>query len=188
MAEETGRKPSNPKDAIGCKKLPLDLVPDTALAHQAMAHLDGALKYGAYNWRTAGVRSSIYVAACRRHLADWWNGEDYAPDSEVHHLGHAIACLNIILDSYECQSLTDDRPPMAPVRETIDRLNRLVAAKVEEAESKKIPSPPVPAGIPSVRKHAWVLGINDEADGWFCVFCNTRMRDADGTPCPGPSE
>lgn len=104
-------KPSNPKDMVGSTKLPLDLVPATAMAVASLAHLDGALKYGKWNWRDAGVRSSIYVAAALRHIEKWNNGEEYDTDSGVHHLGHAMACLNILVDSMVMGNLTDDRPP-----------------------------------------------------------------------------
>ena len=41
----------NPKDAIGATKIPLGLVPATALAYQALAHYEGKGKYGGWNWR-----------------------------------------------------------------------------------------------------------------------------------------
>lgn len=104
-------KESNPKDLLGATKLPLHLVPATALAVASLAHLDGATKYGAWNWRVAGVRASIYLDAAHRHLARWTNGEQLDPDSGVHHLGHALACLNILIDAQAAGMLTDDRPP-----------------------------------------------------------------------------
>lgn len=106
----------NPKDAFGDDKLPLDLVPETAIALASLAHLDGALKYGKWNWRKSGVRASTYVAACRRHLMAWNNGEDVAPDG-VPHLAHALACLNIIVDAQACGKLEDDRAPRIAVSE-----------------------------------------------------------------------
>lgn len=114
-------KDTNPKDAIGADKLPLDLVPDTAIALASLAHLDGALRYGKWNWRVAGVRSSIYVAAIKRHLAAYENGEDIAADG-VHHLGHILACVNIIVDAGACGKLTDDRPPSMRIAEWIANL------------------------------------------------------------------
>jgi hypothetical protein len=101
----------NPKDGIGATKLPLHLVPATAIALASLAHLDGATKYGAWNWRVAGVRASIYLDAVQRHLARWTHGETHDPDSGVHHLGHALACLNILIDADAAGMLTDDRPP-----------------------------------------------------------------------------
>ena len=82
-----------------------------ALAVAALAHYDGATKYGAWNWRQAGVRASIYLDAAQRHLTRWTNGETHDPDSGVHHLGHALACLNILIDAEAAGMLNDDRPP-----------------------------------------------------------------------------
>lgn len=116
-------KSTNPKDSIGIKKVPLSLVPGPALVHQAMAHKNGAVKYGPYNWRTEGVSAQVYVDACLRHIRAWYDGEEQADDSKVHHLGHAIACLNIILDSQAVGNLVDDRPVPAPTQDLLD-LNR----------------------------------------------------------------
>lgn len=104
-------KDTNPKDGIGATKLPLSLVPPVALAHASLAHLDGACKYGKWNWRVAGVRASIYIDAALRHIAAYNEGEKVAADSGVHHLGHALACLNILLDAESVGKLIDDRPP-----------------------------------------------------------------------------
>lgn len=104
-------KPTNPKDVIGSSKLDMGLVPDTAIAYGALALTEGALKYGRYNWRVAGVRASIYRAALDRHVKKWWNGEDCDPKTGIHHLANALACIAIILDADCCAKLTDDRPP-----------------------------------------------------------------------------
>lgn len=119
-------KPTNPKDAIGSTKLPLSLVPQTALAWIDMVHLHGAAKYTAWNWRSAGVRASIYLDAIYRHLAEWWNGETHDVESGLPHLAHVGACVNILLDAKECEKLTDDRPPPAPMAGLIMRLNSMV--------------------------------------------------------------
>lgn len=112
----------NPKDAIGVKKAPLGLVSSLAIAHEAMAMKDGARKYGPYNWRNKKVRASIYVDAALRHVAAWFNGEELAGDSGAHHLGHARACLGILLDAMECDAMHDDRPPPAPMSELLERV------------------------------------------------------------------
>lgn len=104
-------KETNPKDVIGSGKLPLGLTPDTMEVFATMAFLEGALKYGRYNWRAAGVRASIYYDAVKRHLAKWWNGEWSDEKTGVPHLASALACIAIILDAYVCEKLTDDRPP-----------------------------------------------------------------------------
>jgi hypothetical protein len=108
-------KLTNPKDIVGSGKLPLELVPDTAVALESLAYLEGALKYGRFNWRIAGVRASIYRAALQRHLAAWWNGENADPFTGVDHLASVRACAGILIDSRELGKLTDDRPPRAEV-------------------------------------------------------------------------
>lgn len=113
-------KETNPKDLVGSTKLPMDLVPDTIECEVTLAYLEGALKYGRYNWRVAGVRSSIYRSALRRHLARWWNGEDRDQITGVKHLASIIACAGILLDAELCDKLTDDRPPRAPIAKIID--------------------------------------------------------------------
>ena len=112
VAAET--KPTHPKDAQATTRLPLDLVPDTVSAYAALAFAEGALKYGAYNWREAGVRASIYRAAIGRHLIRWWNGEDVDPKTGVPHLASIIAGAGIVLDAGLLGKLTDDRPPRSP--------------------------------------------------------------------------
>jgi hypothetical protein len=104
---------SNPKDLMGTKKVPLGQVPPVAIAHESCAFLDGSLKYGFRNWRGKKVKASIYIDAARRHLSAWEEGEEIAPDSGVHHLGHARACLGILLDALETGNLIDDRVPGA---------------------------------------------------------------------------
>lgn len=102
---------TNPKDLLGIKKVQLNLVPTSSTIYQALAMEDGAQKYGAFNWRENKVIASIYVAAALRHLAAWYDGgEELASDSKKPHLGHALACIGIIVDAFETGNLVDDRP------------------------------------------------------------------------------
>lgn len=103
-------KDPNHKDVIGVTKVPLNLIPPAAKAHTAMAFRDGAVKYGPYNWRDHPVKASVYMAAIERHIDAFRDGEDFAGDSGVHHLGHAIANLAILIDAQEYGNLIDDRP------------------------------------------------------------------------------
>jgi len=112
---------ANPKDLLGIRKVPLNLLPTAGLIHEAMAMKNGAQKYGPFNWRDKKVLSSIYVAACQRHLLAWFDGEELAPDSGLHHLGHAKACLGIILDALETGCLLDDRPLPGATSQLLDR-------------------------------------------------------------------
>jgi hypothetical protein len=101
---------TNPKDLIGVKKPQLDLVPPVLEIWVAKAMEDGARKYGAANWRAKKVRARVYIAAAKRHILEYLDGEDTAADSGVHHLAHAAACIGILLDAEATGNLIDDRP------------------------------------------------------------------------------
>jgi hypothetical protein len=105
-------KASNPKDRIGCTKVPIHVIPFQVLAEVGLALLEGSLKYGSYNWRRAGVRASIYFdAVVGRHLSSWWDGEDIDIDSNISHITKAIAGLTVLRDSMIQGNFIDDRPP-----------------------------------------------------------------------------
>ena len=132
-----GEKPTNPKNPIGSDKVPMHLWPETATALGALALLDGGLKYGIANYRVAGVRASIYIAALKRHIAAWYDaGEDCASDSQVEHLGHALACLAIIIDAKELGVLIDDRPRSSAFMRMSARLEKTVAYLRERHKGK----------------------------------------------------
>lgn len=106
------KKDGNPKDRAASNRLDLTLFPDSATCYGALAMAEGDFKYGGYNFRNVGVKSSVYVAACRRHLAKWFNGEECDPLTKVPHLANAIACIAVLIDSIEHGNLNDDRPPV----------------------------------------------------------------------------
>ncbi|WP_154072251.1 dATP/dGTP diphosphohydrolase domain-containing protein [Bradyrhizobium erythrophlei] len=116
---------------VGLKKVDLSVVPGIALFHEAMAMMDGARKYGPFNWRDNAVMARIYVAAALRHIQYWAAGEEVAKDSGVHHLGHARACLGIILDAQATGNLIDDRAKSAVLIEALDALNDTVRLGAE---------------------------------------------------------
>lgn len=103
---------NNPKTAAGAKKAQLHLVPASAIHAESYAFADGADKYGPYNWRKDGVTVSTYISAARRHLDDYFDGEDLVPDSKsgAHHLGAVRACMAILIDAKKYNMLNDDRP------------------------------------------------------------------------------
>ena len=103
-------KPTNPKDAVGIRKVPFHVVPWRVIAGVGLALLEGARKYGSYNWRAAGVRASVYFDATQRHLGDWWEGVDIDPDSGLSHIDKAIASLTVLRDSMLHGNWVDDRP------------------------------------------------------------------------------
>lgn len=129
-------KETNPKDAIGSGKLPINLVPPVGEMYASLAFLEGALKYGRYNWRIAGVRMSIYFDALHRHLAKYWDGEDVDPETQVPHLSSALACIIIILDAKHAGKLTDDRPPVVAMGATIAELTGVVALLKEQFKDR----------------------------------------------------
>lgn len=101
---------TNPKDLLGMRKVPLNLVPPASMVYQALGMKNGAVKYGPWNWRANKVIASIYIGAAMRHLMAWLDGEEVASDSGVPHLGHALACIGILVDALETGNLVDDRP------------------------------------------------------------------------------
>lgn len=120
------KKSSNPKDVLarGEERCLLHLVPSPGLIETAQAMADGARKYGPYNWREEGVGATTYISAAMRHLRSWLDGEEDADDSKVHHLGHAAACLMILLDAQAVGNLVDDRPLPAPTAQLLNRIKR----------------------------------------------------------------
>ena len=112
---------ANPKTSIGLAKPSMSAVPPSAILHLGRAMSDGRRKYGLMNWRDTRVSSSVYYDAALRHLMAWWDGEDVASDSGVHHLGHAMACLAIVLDAEASGNLDDDRPISGKFSELVDR-------------------------------------------------------------------
>lgn len=104
-------KETNPKDAVGVRKVPLSVVPSGVMTELGLALLEGARKYGRHNYRVAGIRYSVYYDAAMRHLMSWWEGEDIDRDSGLSHVTKAIATLTVLRDAMIRRSYSDDRPP-----------------------------------------------------------------------------
>lgn len=100
----------NPKQAPGRNKFPLSVVPPRVLAELGAAMLEGAIKYGAFNWRSSKIFYSDYYDATTRHMMQWWEGEDNDPDSGLSHVTKAIASLTVLRDAMLNGSAIDDRP------------------------------------------------------------------------------
>lgn len=127
-------KDTNPKDAIGVRKAPMSTVSAAVLAELGVAMLEGAVKYGKFNARVLGVRSSVYYDATMRHLLAWFEGEDIDPDSGLSHVTKAIASLVVLRDAMIHKNVTDDRPPSTP--EFYTRLNALAASILDKHKSR----------------------------------------------------
>lgn len=130
-------KDSNPKDIISGSKLPLHLFPTTAVAMGSIAFLNGMLKYGMTNWRAVGVRCSVYLDACKRHI-QWFEEGEWADEEGVPHLASAMACLAIIGDAKYAGKLTDDRVIGGGYKELVTELTPIVE-RLRELHKNKQP-------------------------------------------------
>lgn len=139
MADLTS-KDTNPKDAIGVRKAGLSCVPMSVVAECGVAMLEGAAKYGRYNYRAVGVRASIYYdAVVGRHLLYWWEGQDIDPESGLSHITKAIVGLMVLRDSMIQGNWVDDRPPSTrDLAGFQERLNRL-AGEILDRHADKSP-------------------------------------------------
>jgi hypothetical protein len=118
----------NPKTIHGVAKPGVHCIPPSALLHLGQAMANGEAKYGLMNWRQDRITASTYYnAMAARHLPAWWDGEDFAQDSAVHHLAHVMACCAILIDAIETGMLNDDRPMKGNLPEIIARLTKKAA-------------------------------------------------------------
>lgn len=135
---ESNIKDTNPKDAVGTKKVPLSTVSAPVIFEMGLAMLEGARKYGRHNYREAGVRASVYYDASLRHLAAWWEGEDIDPDSGLSHIVKALAGLAVLRDSMRKGNWVDDRPPKVEAG-WVQELNKQAAKIIEKYPDAVIP-------------------------------------------------
>jgi hypothetical protein len=89
-------------------KADLSLIPLPALEQTARAFMLGEKKYGRYNY-TNGLEASRLIGASLRHISSWMEGEDTDPESGASHLGHASACLAMVLHCVALGTLKDNR-------------------------------------------------------------------------------
>lgn len=124
---------TNPKTRFGTAKPGISSIPPIALLHCGRGMDDGMVKYGLMNWREHEVSASVYYNAAFRHMAAWYEGEQEASDSGVHHLGHVMACCAILLDAEAQGKLNDDRP------EIPGNFGAMVAAMTRPFDDPDIP-------------------------------------------------
>jgi hypothetical protein len=89
-------------------KIDLSLIPRISNIEHAKAFMVGQKKYGRYNY-CKGHNASQLVAAAKRHLDAWFDGEEADPVDGQHHLGSVMACCSMILRQRELGTLKDDR-------------------------------------------------------------------------------
>lgn len=122
------KKDTNPKDAVGIRKVPVSVIPANVVLEQGLALLEGACKYRRHNYRVAGVRASVYYDASMGHMMDWWEGQDLDPDSGLSHVAKAIASMIVLRDAMMREMWDDDRPPTNGIVGWKSRLNAQAAA------------------------------------------------------------
>lgn len=102
----------DPKGSEGTKhdsgKADLSLIPLVAIESEARALGFGEKKYGRYNY-TSGFQVSRLTAAALRHIYQYNNGATFDDESGLHHIGHARACLAMLLHCEQLGTLRDNR-------------------------------------------------------------------------------
>lgn len=98
----------------------LSLIPSEFSAEVARAFMHGEKKYGRYNYLN-GMEWSRIVAALKRHVDAFWDGEDLDSESGYSHLGHAGACLAMLM-VYKNRNLGTDNRYKPTVAQTNDEM------------------------------------------------------------------
>jgi hypothetical protein len=129
-------KMSNPKDVLSDTRIPLWLLSTVAKIDWALAQFAGMLKYGAWNWRVAGIRASVYISALERHVEGIKNGEEFDPVDGTRHTGNIMACAAIMRDAQAAGKFIDDRPPIVNHRPAIAEGEALMAALREKYKDR----------------------------------------------------
>lgn len=166
----------NPKDKLGIKKVPLHLIPPSALIEEAMCMSDGAKKYGPYNWREEGkpVTVTVYIAAAMRHLLSFLDGEDLDPESGHSHLGHNRAGIGVLIDAMACGNAIDDRPPKGPATKLLEQYARKMPVTEKVLADKILFNP---------QKIKTVCHYHPNRPDPFCTVCDSIAEEhATGNP------
>lgn len=120
---------SNPKIAIGSKKIPMNLWSPLASAYGAIGLLNGK-KYGFGNYKANPVVASSYIAATYRHLSAWCEGQENDADG-VPHLSGVLANIAILLEARSLGTLIDDRTMQGGYLKEVAALEE-IAQKINE--------------------------------------------------------
>lgn len=135
------KRRENPKHAAGVRKVPYSPVPERVSAEVGLAMFEGARKYGRHNFRAPGtvILASDYYDAMRRHLADWWEGQDIDPDSGLHHLIKLMASGTVLRDAMHTGAFVDDRPPKS-AEGWMTELNARASEIIDRYPNPKLPT------------------------------------------------
>jgi len=100
-------------------------LPPAGRIHGALALAFGAEVHGGgYNWRDGQSDYMVVLDAIERHILCLIDGEDCAPDSGVHHLGHIVANASILLDAFENGTLIDNRPTKGSAAQILEEKSK----------------------------------------------------------------
>lgn len=132
---------TNPKDAVGVSKWrQYFCVPYRVMWEVGVGMLEGAMKYGRFNYRITGVQASIYIDATRGHIDAWCEGQDDDPDTGLSHITKAICSLLVLRDGMIEGNFVDDR---APRHQSMDEHTKKLQGIVD-GMFKKYPEPKAP--------------------------------------------
>lgn len=90
-------------------KIRMDLVPESAVKALAEVLTKGAAKYAPRNWEL-GMKWSNVIASLDRHISAFKQGEDFDPETGLHHVKHALCNLAFLVEYYKTYPQGDDRP------------------------------------------------------------------------------
>lgn len=134
MVDSKNWKDTNPKEAFGCRKVSMSVVPGTVLMEIALGMMEGAIKYRSHNYRVSGVSARTYYDAAERHLLDWWEGQDIDPKSGLNHITKAITSLVVLRDAMIQGMWVDDRPPPTKDSEWMESMNKFAEELLDRYE------------------------------------------------------
>lgn len=112
----------------------LSLIPFVAEVAMAQAFMYGSKKYGRYNY-CKGHDLSQLIASAKRHISKFYAGEDVDNESGIHHLGHAMVNLAMILQEIELGTIKDDRFKPVPKLYTVDERSGQVDMYYPDSDS-----------------------------------------------------
>lgn len=121
---------TNPKKAHGALKAPFGFTSTLADIEYNNVMAGGAHKYGAFNFRETKIDAMTYIAAIKRHLMLFEDGEDLDEESGNSHLSHIQACCALARDAQLTGMFIDNRNKtglVAPaLKASADKFNRFV--------------------------------------------------------------
>lgn len=119
-----GKKVSESAIKNDLGKIQYSLIPDFAHREVAKVFTYGANKYERHNWRK-GFKWSRLMDAFERHYNDFKIGIDFDGESNMYHLAHGIANLQMLMEMYKLHPELDDRPKNY-------KLNRKIVLDVDD--------------------------------------------------------